>query len=156
MRFLPLLVLTIAAAGCASGGATSERSGPPSRWSGNFQPQQQLSGSVEATGSARMFGTVSLSPVSDPNRTRITLMINSPVGNTTLKWAVFPGRCGSPSLPVMAVDRFPPLEFSANGRGQLDVELALTYPTSGTYHVAVFRGNGTDASDTIACANLRS
>lgn len=149
-------LLVVAATGCASGGA-GQSSEPTTRWTGSFQPQQQRTGAVAPTGTNRVFGTVSIVPSArSDNYSRFTLMLNAPAANTTYRWAMQSGRCGSASLPVIAFDQFPMLEVSSNGRAQLDLELPVTFPTSGTYHVAIFWRNGTDLSDIVTCANLRT
>jgi hypothetical protein len=43
----------------------------------------------------------------------------------------------------------------SNGRGQIDGDVPLELPTSGSYHVDVFWSNGQDQADVMTCANLR-
>lgn len=89
------------------------------------------------------------------SRTRIRLNISTPATNSTaLQWAIVPGRCGSGGIPITGVERFPVIEISNSGRGELDMEIPLTLPTTGTYHANVYRG-GTQLNNVVTCANLR-
>lgn len=92
---------------------------------------------------------------SNANRTHAEITLSAPVTSIGLHWAVHPGRCGSGSLPLAAVDQFPVLEIGSNGRGQLSADVPLTLPPSGNYHVNVFWTGGQDLSDVMTCANLR-
>jgi hypothetical protein len=89
--------------------------------------------------------------------THVRLTVSVPVepGLTNLGWAIHPGECGSGDPPVMAPGTFPTIVLSANGRGTVDDDIAFELPQSGSYHVNVFRGTGTQLSDVITCAGLR-
>lgn len=100
-------------------------------------------------------GTIFLSPAG-PSRTRIRLIVNTPIiANTTvLQWAISPGRCGSGTLPITGVERFPVIEISNSGRGELDMEMPLTMPVTGSFHANVYNAGGNQLNNVIACANL--
>ncbi len=146
--------LTLLTTACASAGGGTRDGGVPTRWTGSFQPQQQTTGTVAATGTARIFGNFSLTPGPTPNYSVASLTITTPEGGNQFGWAILPSRCGSASLPLLSIDRFPPIETSGSGRGAVNQNLSLTFPTTGSYHVNVYRGRGTELSDVVACANL--
>lgn len=126
-----------------------------SRWTGSLQPTQQSSGSVGPRGQSKAFGTVRLSS-KGVDRTVVDLSLSTSLQNSTsLNWALLPGRCGTGSLPVVGIERFPVIEVGTNGRGQLSSEMALALPESGTYHLNVYWGSGQQLSDVMTCANLR-
>jgi hypothetical protein len=128
----------------------------PIRWSGNLQPTQQRTGEMAPTGQIKAYGTVSLvaSPTNQ-NRTRARITLSAPLQTpTALRWAILPDRCGSGSLPLVGFDHFPVLEVGSNGRGQLDTEVPMTIPTSGSYHVNIY-WRGQQLTDVMTCANLR-
>ena len=125
------------------------------QWSGSFQATQQQAGNADAprgrnnaSGSVRLFASGKTLM-----RARITLTAASATSQY-LHWALVSGRCGSPALPLLTVSQFPDISMS-NGRGQVDADVPLELPTSGTYHVDVFWGNGGDQADVMTCANLR-
>lgn len=149
------LPLTLAVVGCASS-QPAVNSGGLLRWSGNLQSVQQRTGSLSPTSQTRAYGSVDLLITErDPNRTRAQIVVNLPTPQSTqLTWGLLPGRCGSGGLPVMPVDQFPVIDVGNNGRGQLDVEMPMTLPTGGTYHVNVYR-RGNQLNDVVTCANLK-
>lgn len=172
MRRSPLLFVTLAAtavAGCAARSASSSQPETvpeamsstadvgPVRWAGNLRPAHQRSGSAIAPSSQnKSYGTVSLtvSPHSQ-NRTRAEITLTVPLQSATeLRWAILPGRCGSASLPMAGFEQFPVLEMSSNGRGQLDAEIPMTLPATGTYHVNIY-WRGHQLADVMTCATLR-
>jgi hypothetical protein len=156
-----LLVLSCLALGACTTRATSsrgqdDRSPGRLRWSGSLQPTQQRTGEMAPTAQTKAFGTVVLT-VSErnPNHTRARITLSAPIQSATeLRWAILPGGCGTGSLPLAAVEQFPVLEISSNGRGELDAEVPLTLPTMGTYHVNVY-WRGQQVTDVMTCANLR-
>lgn len=132
------------------------------KWSGTFQPQQQRTGNLAPTVKNRAFGTAELTPSKvDANRARVQLTVNAQVeSGSSLPWGIYPGRCGSGSgltLPLVATQTLPTLDVNRNGSAQLDSEIALTLPKSGTFHLNVFwprRENELDG--VLTCANLKA
>ncbi|MEO5589686.1 MAG: hypothetical protein ABIS03_08880 [Gemmatimonadaceae bacterium] len=141
---------TVPASSAGVGSANS------SRWSASLQPSQQRTGGLGPTGQNKTFGNVSIIPAG-PERIRMSISLSTPLQNSTsLNWAILPGRCGGAALPLVAVERFPVIEVSTNGRGTLNSEMALLIPNSGTYHVNVYwAGGGTQLSDVMTCGTLK-
>ena len=129
---------------------------PASGWTGSFQATQERSGVLAPTKLQQAAGTVRLQQSArDPRKTAVSLVVSASLKEpTSLRWALHPGRCGAASLPLLGYDQFAPLEVSSSGRGQLDVDLPLELPQTGSYHVNVYFG-GTDLDDVLTCANLR-
>jgi len=125
------------------------------QWTGSFQATQQAAGEAaaprgrnSASGSVRLFASGKTSM-----RAHIAL---TAVSETVqyLHWALVSGRCGSAAIPLLSISQFPAISMSS-GRGQVDADVPLELPTSGSYHVDVFWGNGGDQADVMTCANLR-
>lgn len=107
------------------------------------------------TSQNKAYGTVFLA-VAGLDRTRVRITVStSHRFSTTVLWAMHTGRCGSGSLPVMAIEHFPPIDISGNGRGDLDTDMALRLPVTGTYHVNVYWTGRGGLSDVMTCANLQ-
>ncbi|MBK6486354.1 MAG: hypothetical protein IPF98_05685 [Gemmatimonadetes bacterium] len=127
------------------------------RLSGSFTPVQVRSSGVSMRTQSRIYGTVELTEIEGSNpRSRVRLTFTSQTGGTsfTAQWALLQGRCGTGSLPVIAIDNFPMIEVGSNGRAQLDAEIALGVPPSGEYHINVYVG-GQQLDNVITCANLK-
>lgn len=161
----------LALGGCASSASQSTNTEPaPSaavggaggaaavRWSGSFTPTQQRSGDMGGSDRARTYGNVTLEmAASDRNRSRIRMSLTVPAtaNNTALPWAIHSGRCGSGSVPVMAVNLFPPMEVGSNGRAEINTELAFATPATGSFHVNVYWPGGSTLENVMTCSNLR-
>ncbi|HEX2717508.1 MAG TPA: hypothetical protein VHM67_07485 [Gemmatimonadaceae bacterium] len=129
----------------------------PVRWSGTLNAVLSRPGNVEQMSTrAKTSGQVMLESVgSQMVRTRATLALTTPATSASdYRWAVFDGRCGTNSLPLLGFDQFPTVDVGSNGRGELTVEIPLALPSRGSLHVNVYR-RGQQLSDVEACANLR-
>jgi len=163
-----LLLATLGVAACASRpgpGAIAARepsglSTEPVRWAGNFQPQQQRVAALGPTQKNRAYGTISLTPTeSDSDRTQVQLTLNASVtAGQTLMWGIYPGRCGSGStlaMPLIPPANLPQIEVIRSGGAQMNTEVKLRLPGSGTYQANVFWAqHTTDLNDVMTCANL--
>jgi len=128
------------------------------RWTGNFQGTQTRSGDAMVSERQRATGTIELIvPRDRPDRLRVRLHLSTRATSavTSLRWAIYPGNCGSGAPPVVPAETFPTIELSTNGRGSLDQEIAFALATEPRYHVNILHGTGTQLSNVLACANLR-
>lgn len=158
---LPAVALAVSACASAPKGPTGEvtpASSTPApafiQWAGSFQAVQQQNGNANAPrGRNNASGNVVLT-ASSRNAMRARITLNSSTSSQYVHWALVSGRCGSSAIPLLTVNQFPDISLS-NGRGQLDGQVPLDIPTSGTYHVDVYWSNGQDQADVMTCANLR-
>jgi len=127
------------------------------RWSGSFAQSQQQSGDLAPRSTNKVYGTVSLTrPREDQSSVHAKITLSTPLGESRLlHWAVLDGSCGSNTLPLLAIEQFPQISITNNGRGQLDADLPLTLVSTASYHVDVYWTSGHDQGDLMTCANLR-
>lgn len=124
------------------------------RWSGNLQPTQQRTGMAAPTSQNKAYGSVFLAQIG-PERTRVRLNVSTPAQSSrVMQWAIHTGRCGAGSLPIVGIERFPVIEIGTSGRGDLDMEMPLRMPETGSFHVNVYLG-GTNLNNVLTCGNLR-
>lgn len=167
-RHLVTAVLTLAgASGCASappavasapstGDRAAVLAAAPTtiRWTATLQPTQQRTGMAAPTAQNKAYGSVYLAQIG-PSRTRVRLHVSTPIQSSRLlQWAIHTGRCGSGTLPIVGIERFQAIEIGTSGRGDLDAEMPLTMPESGTFHVNVYLG-GQNLNNVLTCGNLR-
>ncbi|HUR92888.1 MAG TPA: hypothetical protein VMY38_09480 [Gemmatimonadaceae bacterium] len=127
--------------------------GTPVRWQGNFQATQQRTGMAAPTSQNKTTGSIFLAQAG-ADRARVRITLSTDLRNVSqMQWGIVPGRCGSVALPLVALQRFPVIEIGGNSRGELDMEMPLTLPTSGSYHANVYNG-GTQLNNVVSCANL--
>jgi hypothetical protein len=72
-----------------------------------------------------------------------------------LTWGIFFGPCGNASLPVITLSDFPELEMSTGGRTQVIAALSTELPTTGAFHVEIFKDRSGAPEFAVACGNLR-
>ena len=163
------LLIASAAWGCASApgnpppapaaGATEDRTATvlaaANRWTGTLNPTQGRTGAAVTSTRQKAYGTVELTVAPNrPTLSHLKLDVAVPMepGLNNLTWGIHPGNCGSGNPAIV-----PPgdITLSVNGRGTVDADVGFALPQSGMYHINVFRGNGTQLSDVITCANLR-
>lgn len=169
-RFLfgsSLAVAAVVLSACASGSgggsaqpsiAEQAASGALTRadiqWSGRFKSVQQQSANIDPRGRNVASGSIVLTAQGD-NVTRAQIDLSGPIEDSQqLHWAVAPGPCLSGTIPLLAVNEFPELDMR-RGHGQLDQTVPISLPTSGSYHVNVYNGDGSDESSVLTCAPLK-
>ena len=170
LRYLliPAGVLT-ALDGCATAPPVSSPSQSPAeqtltvyptikRWTGTFKPTRSYNAAAVANKRQNASGRVELtvSPSSAP-LTRVTLNVSLPdeSGLDFAGWGLSEGRCRSGNPPVLAPEIFPPIQLKTSGQGSVAANIPFTIPETGSYHINVFRGSGTQLTDVITCADLR-
>ena len=161
----PLAVVTVfACSSTPSGGVGASiparsraYNGQSLRWTGSFQQIQQQSGNLGPRSTNKVYGNVSLTRASDtPNNVHVRMELSTTVKDSRqLHWAVSDGHCGSSTLPLLAIEQFPQINISSNGRGQVEADVPLALTTTGSYHVDVYWTNGQDQGDVMTCANVR-
>lgn len=168
-RFLTAPIAAGALASCAT--APPVNSGPQpdiaqsvtvyptiKRWTGTLNPTQSYNATATASRRQNAHGRVELtvSP-SSPTLSHVTLTVSLPTvpGLNILGWGLSQGRCGSNSPPVLSPSAFPPIHVSNSGQGNVNIKIPFILSETGSYHVNVYRGSGTQLSDVITCAQLK-
>jgi hypothetical protein len=72
-----------------------------------------------------------------------------------LSWAIIAGSCGTPALALIPMSNFPELNIGGGGRAQVTTSLPIEFPTSGSYHVDVYRSRQQSIDQLVACGNLK-
>jgi hypothetical protein len=167
-QYLTAALATTALVACSSAPAavnttplpttsTSTAVAPTTRMTGTFTPMQSYSGTVSGGQRQNAYGTVELTVAPNNDQyTHVRLTVTVPPQRTdNLGWAIHTGGCSADSPPVMAPGLFPLLTLNNSVRASFDDDIPFALPSSGTYHVNVFRAGGTQQSDAITCAELR-
>jgi hypothetical protein len=157
-------VTALALAGCAKSvpveGAqapapVSTEAAGTSRWSGSFVAVTEARSDVRQAARGNNYGTITITGADSPRRTRVSLTYSTSSDVRFLSWAVLPDRCGSAGLPVLPITSFPDLQVGSDGRAQLTTELPFDLPTTGSYHVNIYKERRATLDAVVACANLR-
>ena len=125
------------------------------RWSANIQSVTQSRGEVVQTTRDRSYGNASWTVGASPSLSVVSLIFTYTGQERSLPWAILPGSCGSPSLPVIPLSNFPELNVGGGGRAQVTASLPLELPSTGTYHIDVYRDRRSSTEFLVACGNLK-
>lgn len=135
--------------------SASAQAGTGARWTANIQSVTQNTGAVQQTGRDRSYGSATWNVGASSSLSNINLVFTYTGQERTLAWAIVPGSCGNPALPVLPMSNFPELNIGGGGRAQVTTSLPLALPANGTYHIDIYRDRRGGADALIACGNLR-
>jgi hypothetical protein len=162
-RALPFLAIVASVACASSASSTSASSAPetgPARWTATFKQTQGASTAAIVPGqmgSSSAYGSITVtSQETTPPVTRVDISVNAPLpSGTQVGWAIFPGSCGAPSMPVSGPHEFPTIEIGGNSNGSVRASFRFALDPRATYHANVYWASQvTDLNNVMMCANL--
>jgi hypothetical protein len=125
------------------------------RWTGNIQSVTQSRGDVAPSTRDRSYGSFVWSRGDGPQLTNFNLVFTYAGQERFLSWAIVAGSCGVPSLPLVPLSNFPEINIGGSGRGQVTGPLPIAFPTTGSYHVDIYRSRQQSMDALVACGNLK-
>jgi hypothetical protein len=155
-------VLAIAA--CAhtvpvDGGTTSAASVSTSvgggNWSGRIASVLQNRGDVAQSTRDNSYGSASWTRGDSPTLSTVNLTFTYAGTERDLSWALIGGSCGMSAPPLIPMTNFPELNIGSSGRAQLTATLPIDLPSSGAYHVDIYKSRSGGAENLVGCGNLR-
>lgn len=141
--------------GAPTPSTTSMDAADNARWNANIQSVTQSRGEVVQTTRDRSYGSATWTPGASRSLSNINVVFTYTGPERTLAWAILPGSCNSPTLPVLPMSNFPELSIAGGGRSQVTTSLPLELPTTGSYHIDIYRDRRASADALVACGNLR-
>jgi hypothetical protein len=136
--------------------AASVSTSTTTKWTGNFVAVTEARSDIRQSARANNYGTVTITAAGTSRRSRVSLTYSTSSEVRFLSWAILPERCGSSTIPVLPLTSFPELQVGSDGRSQVTAELPWDLPTSGSYHINVYKERRATLDAVVACANLRS
>lgn len=137
----------------ASTSASLASNGPS--WSARILSVAQNRGVVEQSPRGKSYGTADWSDGPGERLSTINLVFTYDGSERDLSWAVLFGSCGTASLPLIPLSSFPELNLAGGGRGDVSATFPIELPTSGAYHIDVYRDRQGGAEYLIGCGNLK-
>lgn len=125
------------------------------KWTSTLQPVNQFRFNAADSTRDRSYGSAQWGPGTTPMESRINLVFTYAGAERGLTWAILFGRCGNESLPVVPTATFPELDVSGGGRAQLNATISIEVPTSGTYHIEIYKDRTGGSDSMVACGNFR-
>jgi hypothetical protein len=124
-------------------------------WTGRLQAVTQNRGDVAQSTRDRSYGEFNWMVGASPSLSNFNLVFNYAGQERFLSWAIVAGSCGSPALPILPMGSFPELNVGSGGNAQSTGSLALDLPTTGGYHVDIYRGRQQSMDALVGCGNLK-
>lgn len=140
--------------GAPSPVASAGLSGEP-RWTTTIQQEAQSRFNAPDSSRDRSYGSAEWRRGNGPTLSNVNLAFSYSGPERDLSWAILFGRCGSASLTVLPRSSFPELEVSGGGKAQLNATLSIELPTSGLYHIDIYKDRTGGAESLVGCGNLK-
>jgi hypothetical protein len=125
------------------------------RWTANIQSVTQNRGQVQQTTRDRSYGSANWTIGESPTLSRFDLVFTYTGEEKFLSWAILPGACGTGALPILPMANFPEINVGGGGRGQVSGSLPMVLPTSGAYHIDIYRDRRPSVDNLVACGNMK-
>jgi hypothetical protein len=135
--------------------AGSVSSGREPSWTASIRGVTQNRFNVPDSSRDRSYGSARWKSGNPPTLSSVNLEFTYGGRERELSWAILFGSCGTASLPVNPVSTFPELEVGSSGRVELNATLSLQLPTSGAYHIEIYRDRRGEPESVVACGNLK-
>lgn len=125
------------------------------RWTTTIRSVTQSRSDLGQSIRDKSYGSATWTTGDGPTLSNVDLVFNYTGLERFLSWAILAGSCGTPGLPLIPLANFPELQIGGAGRAQVTTSLPITFPTTGAYHIDIYRSRqqGTDAL--LACGNLK-
>ena len=129
-------------------------SGEP-RWTTVIQQVAQSRFNAPDSSRDRSYGSAEWTRGSGPAESKVNLAFTYSGPERDLSWAILFGRCGSATLTLVPKSSFPELEVAGGGKAQLNATLSVELPTSGIYHIDIYKDRTGGAESLIGCGNFK-
>jgi len=157
-------VILLIAVGCAQSAPATGAISPAAsvamsgraRWTTSLRSlsESRIAAPLDS-GRNRSFGSAVWTPGENPASSRVDLNLAYGGAEPDLSWAILYGRCGSASLPVVAKSNFPELDVRGGGIVKASVSLALEFPTTGAYHIEIYKDRTSENDSLVACGDMK-
>jgi hypothetical protein len=137
--------------------STSVAAAPGSgRWSGRISSVTQNRADVAQSTRDNSYGQAEWTRGDGgPTLSSVNLVFTYAGQDRELTWAIVAGSCGVAALPLIPLSNFPELSIGSGGRAQVTASLPIDLPSTGTYHIDIYRDRSGGAESLVGCGNLR-
>ncbi len=160
--YLALAAVALGLTGCSHSVPVQGAEGPESsmlhnepKWAANIRTVPQTRFMALDTARDISSSSVEWFQGERPGVSNINMSFTYAGTEHSLSWGILFGTCGSASMPLLPVSSFPELEVSVGGHIQLSTEISLDLPTSGNYHIDIYRDRRAGVEWLVGCGNLR-
>ena len=124
-------------------------------WTARIASVTQNRADVAQSTRDNSYGSAEWTQGAGPTLSSVNLVFTYAGAERDLTWALISGSCGVAALPLIPLSNFPELSVGSSGRAQVTATLPIDLPTTGTYHIDVYRDRSGGPESLVACGNLR-
>ena len=139
--------------GAADPASASSSDGP--RWTATIQTVRQDRFNHPDSIRDKSYGSAQWARGDGPAQSKVNLVFTYAGSERDLSWAILFGNCGTASLPVIPRSSFPELDVSGGGSARVSAALAVELPTSGAYHIDIYKNRHGGAESVVGCGDLK-
>jgi hypothetical protein len=125
------------------------------RWSGRISSVTQNRADIAQSTRDNSYGQADWTPGDGPTLSTVNLVFTYAGTERELSWALVAGSCGVAALPLIPLSNFPELSIGSGGRGQVTASLPIDLPSTGAYHIDIYRDRSGGPESLVGCGNLR-
>jgi len=103
----------------------------------------------------RSYGSAVWSRGERPSLSKVSITFSYGGPERSLSWAILFGNCGTGSMTLLPISNFPEIEVGSGGHADVEATLTLELPTSGNYHLDIYRDRQGSPESVVGCGNLR-
>ncbi len=135
--------------------SVSTSGGSGGKWSGRIASVTQNRGDVAQSTRDKSYGSAEWSVGNAPTLSVVNMTFTYAGNERDLNWAIIAGNCGMAALPLIPLSNFPELNIGSGGRAQVTATLPIDLPTTGAYHIDIYRDRSGGAASLVGCGNLK-
>jgi hypothetical protein len=125
------------------------------KWSGRISSVTQNRADVAQSTRDNSYGSAEWTRGDGPTLSSVNLVFTYAGEDRELTWAIVAGSCGVAALPLIPLSNFPELSIGSGGRAQVTASLPIDLPSTGAYHIDIYRDRSGGAESLVGCGNLR-
>jgi hypothetical protein len=142
-------------AGSAATPAESVSTPGAGRWTARIATVTQNRADVTQSTRDNSYGSAEWTPGNGPTLSNVNVVFTYAGQDRDLYWAIGAGSCGTATLPLIPLSNFPEMNVGSGGRAQVTTSLPIDLPSSGSYHIDIYRDRSGGPETLVGCGNMR-
>lgn len=119
---------------------------------GAAQPAPKIVATLIPNGTYRMQGTLRMEKGRRDNESRARIALLNGPPNAQLGWVIRKGACGESGAEMGSIAAYRAIQTRGDGSVEMSVNLPMTLPTDGAYHVDILQERG--STTILACGGF--
>jgi hypothetical protein len=146
---------TVPVEGASTPAASVSTSPGNGRWSSRIASVTQNRPDVAQSTRDNSYGSAEWTRGAGPTLSTVNVTFTYSGQERDLNWALIAGNCGMAALPLIPLANFPELNVGSGGRAQVTATLPIDLPSTGSYHIDIYKDRSGNPTSLVACGNFR-